>query len=852
MKSSKLILASIFIASALPLLSQQKEQKKLAVDDIANWNRITYKNISDDGRFVVYTSEKWRGVNFTDVVDKAGKSIFKEDSAKVVAFNPQKSVLVLKRPSSKAEKVIIIDLNRSYKRQIDSVKSIITDKKSNSILFQKSDSTIGYIALNHPFVVNNFNIKAKKIGLGERGASVVMADKSKLLIYNNSKTDTIKIDKPIDQISVSDTSNAVAFLSGGTLSLFRGGKKETIFEKSRFEELIFSEDGKRLFFGAAPEVEKVAPSKDPKPIVHIWNWKEERQFTSQVVDKERDKKRTDLYVSNLDGSRPFKITNDYITEYKLIAKGNSEFVLLKSDLRGKLEEMWTGRPLYDVLLCNVLLERTYPVANKLDGYALVSPKGNYLFWYNNADSSWYTADIRTLETRKVTNPKVVRAYDEDNDTPDLPSSYSFGGWSEGDKYLYVYDKYDIWRVSPNGSEELVKLTNGRERGMTYRFAETQNISDSFVSEQKSILTIFNQKDKSSGFAKLSSKGKEVVSPLIYGQFMFSGLIKSKSNTYVYSKESFELSPDLYVSDNELKTSLKVSEINPQQGNYNWGTAELVEWTSLDGKRLQGVVYKPQNFNPSKKYPMIVNFYEKNSETLYSYRTPEPHRSTIDYHMYTSNEYIVFNPDIVYREGYPGESAYNCIMPGISMLIEKGFVDEKKIGAQGHSWGGYQTAYLATRTSLFAAIESGAPVVNMFSAYGGIRWGTGLNRSFQYEHQQSRIAGTPWNKPLRYLENSPLFFMDKVTTPILIMHNDNDGHVPWYQGIEFFVSLKRLQKPVWMLNYTGEIHWPQKLENKIDFQIRMKQFFDHYLKGEKAPDWMITPKSLLELESNPAY
>ncbi|MEZ7884842.1 MAG: prolyl oligopeptidase family serine peptidase [Bacteroidales bacterium] len=770
----------------------------------------------------------------------------------MVAFNPQKSVLVLKRPSSKAEKVIIVDLNRAYKQQIDSVKSVITDKKSNSILFQKSDSSIVYIALNYPFDFKKFGIKAKKISLGEKGASAIMSDKSKLLIYSNSKTDTIKIDKPIDQISVSDTANAVVFSSGGTLSLFRGGKKETIFEKSRFEELTFSEDGKRLYFGAAPEVEKAAPSKDPKPLVHIWNWKEERQFTSQVVDKERDKKRTDLYVSNLDGSRPFKITNDYITEYKLIEKGNSEFVLLKSDFPGKFEEMWTGRPLYDVFLCNTMLERTYPIANKLDGYALVSPKGNYLFWYNNADSSWYTADIRSLETRKVTNPKSVKAYDEDNDTPDLPASYSFGGWSEGDKYLYVYDKYDIWRVSPNGSEGLVRITNGRERGLTFRFADSQNIADNFVSEQKSILSIFNQKDKSSGFAKLSSKGKEVVSPLIYGQFMFSGLIKSKSNAYVYSKESFELSPDLYVSDNELKSSLKVSEINPQQGNYNWGTAELVEWTSLDGKRLQGVVYKPQNFNPSKKYPMIVNFYEKNSETLYSYRTPEPHRSTIDYHMYTSNEYIVFNPDIVYREGYPGESAYNCIMPGISMLIEKGFVDEKKIGAQGHSWGGYQTAYLATRTSLFAAIESGAPVVNMFSAYGGIRWGTGLNRSFQYEHQQSRIAGTPWNKPLRYLENSPLFFMDKVTTPILIMHNDNDGHVPWYQGIEFFVSLKRLQKPVWMLNYTGEIHWPQKLENKIDFQIRMKQFFDHYLKGEKAPDWMITPKSLLELESNPAY
>jgi dipeptidyl aminopeptidase/acylaminoacyl peptidase len=214
-----------------------------------------------------------------------------------------------------------------------------------------------------------------------------------------------------------------------------------------------------------------------------------------------------------------------------------------------------------------------------------------------------------------------------------------------------------------------------------------------------------------------------------------------------------------------------------------------------------------------------------------------HRSTIDYHYYTSNGYLVFNPDVWYEDGYPGESAFNCVMPGITALIEKGFVDRDRIGAQGHSWGGYQVAYLATRTDLFAAIESGAPVVNMFSAYGGIRWATGLNRSFQYEHTQSRIGATIWESPLRYLENSPLFTMDKVTTPILIMHNDSDGHVPWYQGIEYFIALRRLNKPVWMLNYTGEPHWPQKMPNKKDFQIRMSQFFNHYLKGEPMPVWM---------------
>jgi dipeptidyl aminopeptidase/acylaminoacyl peptidase len=293
-----------------------------------------------------------------------------------------------------------------------------------------------------------------------------------------------------------------------------------------------------------------------------------------------------------------------------------------------------------------------------------------------------------------------------------------------------------------------------------------------------------------------------------------------------------------MSDTNFKNPISLTDANPQQKDINWGYTELITWISLDGIELEGVIYYPENFDPTQKYPMIVNFYERNSDNLYSHRTPEPHRSTIDYHFYTSNGYIVFNPDIIYKDGYPGLSAYNCIMPGITSILNRGFVDVNKIGAQGHSWGGYQVAYLATRTDLFAAIESGAPVVNMFSAYGGMRWGSGRNRSMQYEHQQSRIGGTIWEKPLQYLENSPLFYMDKVQTPILIMHNDHDGHVPWYQGIEYFIALKRLQKPVWMLNYTGEVHWPQRYANKVDFQKRMFGFFEHYLNNKAMPPWMV--------------
>jgi dipeptidyl aminopeptidase/acylaminoacyl peptidase len=323
-----------------------------------------------------------------------------------------------------------------------------------------------------------------------------------------------------------------------------------------------------------------------------------------------------------------------------------------------------------------------------------------------------------------------------------------------------------------------------------------------------------------------------------GAFNYGNVMKAKNaDKYIYSRENFEVFPDVWSTDANFKKGIQLTQGIRQQEPFIWGNAELISWTSMDGIPLEGIIYKPANFDPNKKYPMIVNFYERNSETLNKYHMPEPHRSTIDYSMYLSNGYIVFNPDVRYRDGYPGESCYSCVMSGVYEVMSRGYIDEKRIGAQGHSWGGYQVAYLATRTRLFAAIESGAPVVNMFSAYGGIRWGSGLARSFQYEHTQSRLGATPWSDPRRYFDNSPLFLMDKVETPILILHNDGDGHVPWYQGIEFFVALKRLGKPAWMLNYTGEPHWPMKTPNKLDFQIRMKQFFDHYLKGEPMPKWM---------------
>jgi dipeptidyl aminopeptidase/acylaminoacyl peptidase len=306
---------------------------------------------------------------------------------------------------------------------------------------------------------------------------------------------------------------------------------------------------------------------------------------------------------------------------------------------------------------------------------------------------------------------------------------------------------------------------------------------------------------------------------------------------LYTRESIAEFPNLWVSGLDFARPSRLSDANPQQAEYRWATVELVHWRGADGTPLAGLLYKPTDFDSTKQYPMIVNFYERSSDNLHAHSPVIPHRSTIRPSFYASRGYLVFVPDVVYTIGYPGQSALDCVVPGVLELIERGYVDAEHIGLQGHSWGGYQIAYMVTKTNLFAAGAPGAPVANMTSAYGGIRWESGMSRMFQYERTQSRLGAALWDAPIRYLENSPLFWLDRVRTPLLILHNDNDGAVPWYQGIELFTALRRLGRPAWLVNYNGEPHWPLPYPKRRDWNIRMQQFFDHYLQGAPAPRWM---------------
>lgn len=617
----------------------------------------------------------------------------------------------------------------------------------------------------------------------------------------------------------------------------------------------FSESGKRLFYEVKefPVLQDTALLDEEIVNVEIWNSNDQRLFTHQENELKDDKKFGYLSYYDTENERSVQLGGQNYSRVMVSDQGDGNTALAMSDYNYRKLMTWEGYTLNDLYRIDLSNGQKSKIQDAVRGFVNLSPNGKYAYWYNNGDSAWFAYSFAEEVTVQITNNLEVPFYNEIHDTPSDPRAYGIMSWTENDERILIYDRYDIWEVDPTLSTRAKRITpNGRSKGLTYRYVKLDREERFIKKGQKLLLSGFYKDSKKEALFSFQY-GKNSPSELISGDYQYNSFTKARDvKNLLFTQENFQIYPDILASDGSFRSIKKISDINPHQKEYKWGTIELVYWTSLDGQKMEGMLVKPEGFDPNKKYPMIVNFYEKSSDGLNSHREPYPGRSTITYSFYASRGYLIFNPNVNYKTGYPGEDAYNCVIPGVTSLIEKGFVDEKNIGVQGHSWGGYQIAHLLNETNIFKCAESGAPVVNMISAYGGIRWGSGLSRMFQYERTQSRIGGSIWEYPLRYIENSPIFFVDKVQTPVLIMHNDEDGAVPWYQGIEYFGALRRLGKPAWMLNYRGEPHWPVKVQNRIDFNVRLAQFFDYYLKGAPMPKWMRDGVPAIETGINQGY
>lgn len=672
------------------------------------------------------------------------------------------------------------------------------------------------------------------------------------LFNNPGYTENISVDKNGKQLAFTYSSDTIKEKAFGLFYYnFKKSKLipvvDTSFSNisegwsvSKNGKIYFNDSGSELYFGTAPKPETPAKdtlTKDEKVSVDIWNWKDIKLQPQQLKELDREKKRSYVAVYFTDENKVVQLADCKIKSVSISTKSKGSYSLGYDYEPYTRMTSWEASRYKDVYLLNRKTGEKKLAIEMAASYVVLSPKEDYILWYSIEDSTWNSYDVETCKSINLTEGVKVNFYYELNDIPNEPYPYGFCGWTKKGEPV-VYDNYDLWLFDPAGKKSPTNLTGsyGRENKIRFRYQkidkELQFLPDRIM------LSALNQVTFDDGYFTLNMKNQELTK-LIMDSYDYMGLEKAKeADKLIWRKQSFKVYPDLYVSNNKFEDIKKLTEANPQQENYIWGDIEIVQWVGFNGDSLRGLLITPENLDPQKKYPMLVYFYERNVSRLNSYSVPKPIRSVINFSYYASNGYIIFIPDIIYRDGYPGPSAYDCIVSGTQDMYNRfGFIDRERIGIQGQSWGGYQVAYLVTQTNMYRAAMAGAPVSNMTSAYGGIRWGSGLSRAFQYEQTQSRIGGDLWDKLPLYMLNSPLFSADRVETPLLMMHNDKDGAVPWYQGIEFFNALRRLDKPVWMLVYNGAPHNLSRRADCKDLTIRMQQFFDHYLKGAPEPVWM---------------
>ena len=469
--------------------------------------------------------------------------------------------------------------------------------------------------------------------------------------------------------------------------------------------------------------------------------------------------------------------------------------------------------------------------------ATISPNGNFAAWFDGED--WNLQSTSTGERRNITENIDVPFYDEDNDRPMPSGSYGIAGWTDNDEAVLIYDKYDIWQFDTE-SGEVTSITDGfgREEQRIFRIYDLDSEKETYSRNEQLLLTMYHDWDKNYGFYE-GRVGRSGVNRVMEDEKNFSVVALAEQNDAIlFTQETYTEYPNLWVADDRrFNNPVQVSHLHENlTEQFAWGHAELVEWLNMDGKTVQGVLIYPGDYDPDETYPVFIYYYERFSQRLYDFNKPVTNHRP-NFAQYTSDGYAVFLPDVWFDIPLPGYSATKNIVPGVQKLVEMGVADPDAIGLHGHSWSGYMTAHVVTQTDIFAAAVAGAPVSNMTSAYGGIRWGSGLARQFQYEQTQSRMGVSLWENPNPYIENSPLFFADRINTPLLIQHGDADEAVPWYQSIEMYLAMRRLGKESVFLHYYDEPHHLGKLPNRLDYAIKMKEYMDHYLKGEPAPAWI---------------
>lgn len=896
-------------------------QKKILGPEVYNsWNRVGDIQLSQDGKFAVYSVKPYRGDGFLFMVDlENGKkdSVARgyepkfEGTGNVISFKIHPGFDTLRKVElAKVNKdkwpkdsLGIWFLSQDSLVKFSQLKEFRLSEKGNTLAFtsQKNEWPKDYLTKK----------EEKKEKKTEKKKGKIKTDGKLLTIINLDSKEKKKCFKNVTQFEVSKDGQYVLFvqqekfkkdslrlniynLSGKDLwsskkrvieyaGLNFSGKNNTLLglatvdtstnkrwslfminsASKEFKLLVdtpavfnndevlssnfkpyFNNDDSEVFFGVADRPEK--PFKDTlleneKAKVDVWHWKDDRLQPQQLVELKRDQNRTNLVAYHLNSGTTTPLGSDSLNLYT--SERYPQHVILASSDAAYRFATWTFPNPDNYYLIEVSTGKVTPLHDKLYSRPSLSQDGKDFVFWNDITKNYYLMNTDSQVEECITCGWKGTLVEDKNGQiyEDLPQGII--GWGPNDQTVLIQSDKDIlsYDLKQKSLRPITSILQNSETDTNYNYVLYNLNPDSLrYYPENTILTRFSKTTKMMDVYRMKGSFTNPAFELISGSgHDYYNFYKAKKNDRIlFNKSSNTDFPDLFSTTKPGANIQQISQANPQQSQYNWSTVELIKWNSYSGIPLEGLVYKPENFDPNQEYPLLVYFYETYSDQIHNHYAPKPTASIIFPTEYASAGYVVFIPDIRYTPGHPANSAYDCILSGTDAVLKKyPNIDSKRMGLQGQSWGGYQTAQLITMTDRFAAAMAGAPVSNMFSAYGGIRWGSGYSRQFQYEHSQSRIGKTIWESPELYVENSPLFGLPKVKTPLLIMHNDEDGAVPWYQGIELYTGLRRLQKPVWLLNYNGDDHNLMKPANRMDLSIRMRQFFDYYLLNKPEPLWL---------------
>lgn len=721
--------------------------------------------------------------------------------------------------AKKFNRLVVLDLTKGDSTIVDNVgKFDISDNGALILLSQETDSLKSVSAMKGGKLTELYTAKQGKIGSlktdenGTQGAYMVTPDTTAWAQYQLYYVDS----KLAKRQLAADGARGYTVSNNGNLS--------------------FNKKGTRLMFGMAQPPKAIAKDTlpdDEKAPLDMWSWTDTLLMPQQIASRSQLEKTSYIAVFQPLKNTTALLADKYLSRIQFAADDETPYALGIDNNPYMWSSTWDSPAKTDVYIVDIATGARRLLIKGNTGNGTISPDAKYLLRFDPIEQQYFMMDVATGNIKNVSKSIPYPLADSTNDVPTPDPAYGIAGWTAKDGAV-VYDQFDMWLLSYD--KEPRRLTNSRGTGIELKYVRLDPEEKTLDLTKDWTLAAFYEPTNDAGFYKLSPTG--TLTKLIMSDHKYSTPIKAKdSDRLIFQRENFKEYRDLWVSNTKFENPKKISDANPQASQYLWGSVQHMEWTTMDGETNRGLLYLPENYDPAKKYPTIVYFYETHSRTKNAHLHPQPAWSIIVPVYYTSRDYVVFMPDIKYQTGYPGEGAYNSIVSASRTLIERGISDPARMAIQGQSWGGYQTAYLITRTNMFRAACAGALVSNMTSAFGGIRWGSGSPRMFQYERGQSRIGVSLWENPLLYLENSPLFGAPNVRTPLLMMHNDADDAVPWYQGIEYFLALRRNNVPVWFMNYNGQPHNLRAYAAKMDWDLRMSQFFDYYLKDAPMPRWM---------------